>query len=933
MKEQIPQKKTPKISQLIPKAVFFLITLCLAQQVTQAQNLTERTQPSVSIVKRNTDTEKLEQLSKELQEKYQKNYQIALQKAAKAGWYTTINLADGRMATLAGLDDLGNPLYVIEDNLEAARTTSTHKLWEGGGLGLSLDGEGLVSIVNNTTYSMLGMWEVGRARLTHQEYIGRVVQQDSGGSDSNHASHVGGTLVGEGIVGEAKGMAFKARLDAYTSNNDASEMAFAASRGMLVSNHSYGTVTGWAFGNYAEQGDEWHWFGDPSLSETEDFKFGYYDTRSRDWDRVAYNAPYYLIVKSAGNDRNDNISGGTAHQVRIAGEWTESNTVREKDGGTSGYDCISTYSNAKNILTVGAVEGIANGYDPNGNPSQVVMSSFSGWGPTDDGRIKPDIVAQGVSLYSASSNGDDAYSTLSGTSMSAPNISGSLLLLQQHYQNLKGEGIFMRSATLKALAIHTAEEAGTHEGPDYKFGWGLFNAAKAANFISTEFENTLILEQTLQNDEEKTFELAPTNDGEITVTLCWTDPEGTPVASPLNSTTPLLVNDLDIQIESNTGDVFFPYILDPADPNAAATTGDNFRDNVEKIYIANANATSYTLTVRHKGTLSAPQDFSLLIEGATSGVSDVGVLDISSVLSDCELNTATPVTVTLRNYGTIAESNIPLSYTIENVTTDELLVQDNIIFEENIAPGQNKELSLPLDLGTSNTTYRVSFTTTLNQDEDASNDDYSKEFTNLSPDAQASDLVLTNPLAEVMQIDWNNNGQQSLVLVKANTPFTAQDLPVQNQIVTTSSTFGGGTQVGEAYGVYRGGANSIRVFGLDPGITYYVAVLSYNCTPPTYILEDYPAANTLITSLTISSNTAFKMFPNPATQQVFVEMGQWANQEVEVRLLNSLGVSFQPQFIKEGKQLQIDLGKLPAGVYTLQLSTDKEQMKQRLIIY
>lgn len=38
----------------------------------------------------------------------------------------------------------------------------------------------------------------------------------------------------------------------------------------------------------------------------------------------------------------------------------------------------------------------------------------------------------------------------------------------------------MKSSTLKALAIATANEAGNADGPDYKSGWGLLNAHKAA---------------------------------------------------------------------------------------------------------------------------------------------------------------------------------------------------------------------------------------------------------------------------------------------------------------------------------------------------------------------------------------------------------------------------------------------------------------------
>ena len=119
------------------------------------------------------------------------------------------------------------------------------------------------------------------------------------------------------------------------------------------------------------------------MSTVEDYKFGFYDSYAQSWDQIAYAAPYYLICKSAGNDRGESWSG--THY--LPGDNRPYNVTRDADGGPTGYDCISFIGNAKNILTVGAVDAIPSGYS---SPTDVVMSTFSGWGPTDDGRIKPD---------------------------------------------------------------------------------------------------------------------------------------------------------------------------------------------------------------------------------------------------------------------------------------------------------------------------------------------------------------------------------------------------------------------------------------------------------------------------------------------------------------------------------------------------------------
>lgn len=63
--------------------------------------------------------------------------------------------------------------------------------------------------------------------------------------------------------------------------------------------------------------------------------------------------------------------------------------------------------------------------------------------------------------------------------------SGGSYQLQQHYQNTHSS-TRMRSATLKGLALHSADEAGSADGPDYIYGWGLMNAERAAELISLD---------------------------------------------------------------------------------------------------------------------------------------------------------------------------------------------------------------------------------------------------------------------------------------------------------------------------------------------------------------------------------------------------------------------------------------------------------------
>ncbi len=474
-------------------------------------------------------------------------------------WKTKFTTKNGGIVELIRLDENGNPLYFSTDNVGAALTTRANRLNTGGSLGLTLDGQNMT----------IGIWDGGKVRNTHQLLTGRVNQSDSATELSAHATHVSGTMMGNATASpQSKGMASQANLKAYDWNRDVSEVTTAAANGLLVSNHSYGY--------------------DPDSVPL--IKWGRYDSDAKSFDNIMFNAPYYQFVNSAGNSRN----GGY-------------NDAKE------GYDLLAGKSVSKNAIIVGAVNQVTN-YT---SASSVVMSSFSSWGPTDDGRIKPDICGKGVNVRSSTSNSDSSYSSYSGTSMSSPNVAGTLLLLQQHYKNVKGS--FMRAATLRGLAIHTADEAGTDLGPDYRFGWGLLNAEKAAILINNEGTQSYIKENVLQQGKTYSFDIEPISTTQpLIATICWTDPAGQIIlGSQIDIATPNLVNDLDIKITKN-GETFQPWKLNPADVEAAATNGDNVVDNVEKIEIINPSGI-YTVTISHKGTLmNNLQNYSLIISGVSA---------------------------------------------------------------------------------------------------------------------------------------------------------------------------------------------------------------------------------------------------------------------------------------------------------------------------
>lgn len=482
-------------------------------------------------------------------------------------WPLVIETKNGSKSELMKLTADGYPIYYTTDNVNAARSTRTNFLHNGGGMGLNLEGQGMT----------VREWDGGAVRASHTAFGGRVtVVDDPAGALSGHSTHVCGTMIASANPATVKGMAPQATARTFNWTNDESEALSEIQLGMLVSNHSYGVpisgtggpLASWIIGAYI------------------------YDTAA--WDEIAYLSPYYLKVASAGNEGNSNAN---------------------TDPLASGFDKLTFDKTAKNIMVVANAQDAVIG--ANGVLTSAAINSSSSQGPTDDLRIKPDITGNGTSLTSTNSTGNSATAVLTGTSMSSPNVAGTLLLLQQHYKNLYNS--FMRSSTLKGLACHTADDGG-EIGPDPVWGWGLLNAKKAVETLNTNGLTSWVSEENISQGGTFTMNVNSNGTTPLMASITWTD-----VAGPVNTgdvpNNPMkaLVNDLDIRITQNTA-TYFPWKLDPNDPTGPAIrTSDNNVDNVEQVKIDSPTAGQYTVTVTHKGNLvNSNQKYSLVITGINS---------------------------------------------------------------------------------------------------------------------------------------------------------------------------------------------------------------------------------------------------------------------------------------------------------------------------
>jgi len=455
----------------------------------------------------------------------------------------------------------GTPIYYTTLNDPASQTSRAYTLYDNGLLNLGLTGTGM----------NVGVWDSGTALTSHREFDTRASNADGSDEVSLHSTLVTGNIISSGVEPNAQGVAYGAKAQTYDWSRDKIEVAEAAANGMLLSNHSYGILS----------------------DRVPDWYFGAYIKVAQDWDRIMYNAPYYLMVTAAGNAQNS-YDNATPNFGKTA----------------DGFDLLLGFTVAKNGLTIA---GADTEIDQNGELTKASVAGYSSFGPVDDGRIKPDLAGDGTNILSTSSVTNTSYQVSAGTSMAAPGITGSLLLLQQYHEELFGN--YMKAATLKGLALHTADDVGA-KGPDYKMGWGVMNAKAAAEVLQNKDYTTLINEESLTNGNSYSITVTADGNGPLMASISWTDPESAIInRGDLNSATAALMNDLDIRITKG-GETYLPWKLNPARAIDAATTGDNKVDPFERIDVANASG-EYTITITHKGSLTnGVQDFSFIVSGA-----------------------------------------------------------------------------------------------------------------------------------------------------------------------------------------------------------------------------------------------------------------------------------------------------------------------------
>ncbi|MCH2162152.1 MAG: S8 family serine peptidase [Phycisphaerales bacterium] len=490
-----------------------------------------------------------------------------------------------------------------------------------------LDGTGVTVMV----------YDGGQADASHPDFSGRLTTHDSSGT-SSHATHVSGTVGGDGSAsgGTHRGMAPNVNIVSYgfeqegglsegflytdPGDLEADYSDAILNRGAVIANNSIGT-------NTAPNGFPCEWTGD-------------YGVTSNLIDQV--------------------VRGALGGDIRIM--WANGNERQTTRCG-DGFYTTAPPACAKNHITVGAL-----------NSNDESVTSFTSWGPSDDGRIKPDLSGPGCQ-----SDGDGGvtscvpgggYSSYCGTSMSSPTLCGIGALVIQDWRALYPDKADPMNSTLKALLANSGADLGP-AGPDCMYGFG---TVRAKNAIDQLRAGSVIESAVADSDMYEFLVIVSPEDEELKITLAWDDEPASPL--PLNA----LVNDLDLVVLSPSGERHYPWTIDPSDPGAEATQdSEDHINNMEQVSVASPTAGAWRVQIRGFAVPVGPQSFSVSTTPEPTQCSSSGIVgldrafypldsELSVTVVDCDLNTDDTTVQTIEI--TVTSDDEPSGETIVLVEED-----------------------------------------------------------------------------------------------------------------------------------------------------------------------------------------------------------------------------------------------------------------------
>ena len=454
---------------------------------------------------------------------------------------------------------------------------------------------------------------------------------------SGHGTHVSCTVLGDGSKGGYAGVAPDAELYFQAMENDNTGNFVSPSLNYLL-NTAYNAgarihTNSWGSAATSTQGQY--------TSEAEAV-----DDRSFNYDKVSNGQEGLTILFAAGNDG-------------------------------PGAGTVGSPSTAKNVVTVGNHQARYSGAPDN-------LMSGSSRGPTDDGRIKPDIIAPGGYVRSCraqeaqdiagSSWQSTWYLEYTGTSMATPNAAGAATLIREYLIEI-AQRPSPQGALVKALLVLGATDINTRDIPNNNEGWGRVNLKET--LAPSQGRGIWVDDRSVLTNsgasKSYVFNVTYAN-SQLKAVLAWSDYRGSRFASKA------LVNDLDLEVESPDGTVYLGN--DFANGRSTTTGTKDDINNLEVVLIDMAMKGIWTVRVKdayHAG--SGVQPFAIAVSG--QGVNDLRP-DPQVVANSMLLNVTIPqvgdqvrLTTQVFNGGNIKAESVDLAFMVDGTELDRSTVDIN----------------------------------------------------------------------------------------------------------------------------------------------------------------------------------------------------------------------------------------------------------------
>ena len=263
--------------------------------------------------------------------------------------------------------------------------------------------------------------------------------------------------------------------------------------------------------------------------------------------------------------------------------------------------------NAKSVVAVAATRA--------DDPS---IFALGGAGPTQDGRLKPEVLAPGVDISSAAAGASCLTLAMTGTSMACPAVAGGAALLKQYFESgwypsgwrNPSAGFTPSGSLLRGCLALSGQDVSPAGWPSWREGWGRILLDDVAYFQG-DSRKLRVLDvrhsQGVVDSETRVYPVTlPAGSTKLKVALTWADEPGSAFsADPV-------VNDLDLAVISPGGVRYRGNLLDlntgVSIPNPSARDS---RNTLEMVVVANPVAGRWRIVVRGASVPVGPQGFAL----------------------------------------------------------------------------------------------------------------------------------------------------------------------------------------------------------------------------------------------------------------------------------------------------------------------------------